>query len=324
MKAMGNDISSYVNQVIGQAIKIKPWPDTAALPVFLRTTYSFYSTTIISHPCLLIIDKAREENPPTVIKKHLEQIGKAWSGSIIYVRQSISSYARKRLIEHKIPFIVPGNQLYIPDLGFDLREHMNKLRSAPESLSPSAQVLVLYALNNRFYDPFTADLFVKRIGYTTMTFSRVLNELQSIGLAVVTSKGKKCFLEFSEKGRGLWDLALPYLSSPVKKEALSRLSGTLLKKAKDSGLSALSSYSMLSKPPVPAVALCEEDVSSHKPTEIPFEEEGVYRTEVWKYDPNLLSDGNRVDRLSLFLSLRDNMDERVQSALEKMLEEMKW
>lgn len=38
--------------------------------------------------------------------------------------------------------------------------------------------------------------------------------------------------------------------------------------------------------------------------------------EVWKYDPFLLSDSDYVDDISLILSLRDDIDERVQKELD--------
>jgi hypothetical protein len=46
--------------------------------------------------------------------------------------------------------------------------------------------------------------------------------------------------------------------------------------------------------------------------------------EVWSYNPELLSGGQIVDRLSLYLSLKDNEDERVEAALEHMMEAVSW
>ncbi|MCK7468892.1 MAG: hypothetical protein MZU91_12730 [Desulfosudis oleivorans] len=45
---------------------------------------------------------------------------------VVYVTRTLASYERKRLIEQKVPFLVPGNQLYLPDLGIDLREYFRK------------------------------------------------------------------------------------------------------------------------------------------------------------------------------------------------------
>jgi hypothetical protein len=46
--------------------------------------------------------------------------------------------------------------------------------------------------------------------------------------------------------------------------------------------------------------------------------------EAWTYDPRLLAADGRVDALSLYLSLRDSPDERVQQQLESLLEAVSW
>ena len=46
--------------------------------------------------------------------------------------------------------------------------------------------------------------------------------------------------------------------------------------------------------------------------------------EVWKYDPKPLSRYGGVDVISLALSLRENADERVEQAVEEMLEGYTW
>lgn len=39
---------------------------------------------------------------------------------VVYVTTTLASYERKRLVQQKVPFIVPGNQLYLPELAIDL------------------------------------------------------------------------------------------------------------------------------------------------------------------------------------------------------------
>jgi hypothetical protein len=46
--------------------------------------------------------------------------------------------------------------------------------------------------------------------------------------------------------------------------------------------------------------------------------------ELWSYPPRAVAEGPVVDRLSLFLSLNGTSDERVESALDELLEEMEW
>ena len=44
--------------------------------------------------------------------------------------------------------------------------------------------------------------------------------------------------------------------------------------------------------------------------------------EMWRYNPRNLSTRNTVDELSLAMALREDADERVEEAVEKMLNEL--
>jgi hypothetical protein len=52
--------------------------------------------------------------------------------------------------------------------------------------------------------------------------------------------------------------------------------------------------------------------------------EGSVEVELWWYDPMLLSEGQEVDPLSLYLSLQDSTDDRVHTALEELLRGQEW
>ena len=51
---------------------------------------------------------------------------------------------------------------------------------------------------------------------------------------------------------------------------------------------------------------------------------GENEIQVWKYNPKMLSTEGVVDKLSLYLSLKDNDDERIQIELERLINEMPW
>lgn len=48
------------------------------------------------------------------------------------------------------------------------------------------------------------------------------------------------------------------------------------------------------------------------------------RLEVWSYSPKQFGKKGVVDRFSLFLSIQEHNDERVQSALSAMMEQVEW
>ena len=54
----------------------------------------------------------------------------------------------------------------------------------------------------------------------------------------------------------------------------------------------------------------------------PFE--GNICIEEWKYNPFLLTKTKYVDLLSLYLCFRNNPDERIESALEQLINSIQW
>jgi hypothetical protein len=58
--------------------------------------------------------------------------------------------------------------------------------------------------------------------------------------------------------------------------------------------------------------------------ELTIAEPDACELEIWSYSPRLFEIDDLVDRFSLYLSLQANEDERVESALEKMMEQISW
>jgi hypothetical protein len=69
---------------------------------------------------------------------------------VVYVAHTLASYERKRLVEQKVSFLVPRNQLYLPDQGIDLREYFRQpTRAAPAALSPATQAMLIAVVLRR-------------------------------------------------------------------------------------------------------------------------------------------------------------------------------
>ena len=69
-------------------------------------------------------------------------------------------------------------------------------------------------------------------------------------------------------------------------------------------------------------ALSSEALKRKDIVEVPRESASV-RLELWHYRPAFIH-GDRIDPLSLVLSLADDQDDRVQGEIEDVLEEFKW
>ena len=90
----------------------------------------------------------------------------------------------------------------------------------------------------------------------------------------------------------------------------------------ESGYSALAECSMLNAPNVKYYAT--ERISQWKDvmTNRLQDSQVQVAVEMWRYNPRKLSTRNTVDELSLALALREDADERVEEAVEEMLNEL--
>jgi DNA-binding MarR family transcriptional regulator len=328
MKKTIEKFTDYLYRTTGITLHLTKWSGKTALPYYLNEIYAFYKADILDTPVVIMEQTSPGEQTPATIKKHCEQVNKTWQGAVIYLSDSITPYNRKRLIEHKVPFVIPDNQMYLPDLGIDLREHFRQLRSSKISFSPSTQVLVLYALINKTSGPFTPAGMAAILNYTPMTLGRAFDELEAAGICEVKSMGRERFLTLPDNRKELWDLALPYMKSPVRTSYYISPDSDLLQLHNifRAGLPALSVYSMLADPGYPVMAIGPDTWNSIKAglRLLPIREEGAAELQVWRYSPETLSPGETVDIFSLYLSLMDEKDERIQKALSEMMEGFNW
>ncbi|MCK4548755.1 MAG: hypothetical protein KAU49_01250 [Candidatus Krumholzibacteria bacterium] len=318
----------YLHETLGIDIHPAGWDEDMLLPVFLRDLYTFSKVRLMATLCLLMLDNEEQEQSPATVRKHMDLIKTRWDGDVVYVRARVTAYNRKRLIERKLPFIVPGNQMYLPMLGIDLREHFKKLRTETHRFNPSTQALVIHVLlrgtAKRIYTP--AEM-AGLLGYSAMTMTRAFDELESSNVGEIFLEGRERYLRFSDPEKEIWAEARTLLRSPVKKRIYINPENVKLAGPR-AGLTALADYTMLAEPSIPAIALRREDWKSlrqrHQVEEFPSREPGALELEIWSYAPSLFAEGGVVDRLSLYLSLKENKDERVEAALEEMMEGLNW
>ena len=84
---------------------------------------------------LLLLAIDRQEGKPGLAnaRAHFDRIWTIAGHPVVYVTEALASYERRHLIAKKVPFIVPGNQLYLPELGIDLRV---PFEDGPQRLTP--------------------------------------------------------------------------------------------------------------------------------------------------------------------------------------------
>jgi len=327
MQELLRQLERYLQDTLGVTTTAESWEPGIKLPQYLRDGYRFFKISILGTDYVLMVDTEDREQTPAVVGKHLDQVRSKHQVDLVYVRPAVSSHNRKRLIEQKVPFIVPGNQMYLPMLGIDLREYLRRLRESRPSFSPSTQALILHVLWSRETGVLTPADVAQQLGYSAMTMTRALDELEMAGIGEHSVKGKERQLRFLEVGLDLWQKVLPFLNSPVKRRFYIA-SDVKVTNGILAGESALATITMLASPSIPiyAFSATEWKVRTEKENilELTAPDPGGVEIEVWKYSPDRFAQEGKVDRLSLYLSLKDSPDERIQSSLEMLLDGMKW
>jgi len=316
----------YLKQVLGIETNDPKTINISSIPFLLIDTYDFYEIELLSENLLLIVPKEGIKITPGVLNKHVEIIKKITGKHIVFLDSDITTYDRRQLIGYKISFIIPGNQLYMPELKLDLREYFYRQKQKIKFLTPAAQAVILYILNNKVQSSFTATYLSEKMGYSCMTMSRAITEVAQTQLAKIEKKGKERYVCFEKNKKKLWNKCIPLMRSPVKYELyLNELPERL--KFFTAGLTGLSEYSMLAAPLQKTYAIDFDSWAKYKSENNVtafYHGETTYKLQIWVYSPELFAYKGIVDRFSLYLSLKDSSDERVQKSLNYMMENIKW
>lgn len=331
MPTLTTAVLRYLQEVLGiEATGVRPWARGNELPYFLRDVFQFSELELLGQPVVLAIGRAEVKQSLSEVRTWLDKV-KALAGQpAVYVTDALASYDRRRLIEQKIPFIVPGNQLYLPDLGLDLREYFRQRAPATEAgLSPSAQAMLITALLRQpWQSDWQPSKVVGALGYTTMTMSRAVKELAAAGLATVYTVGRARWLRMELSPAQVWEQAKPLLRTPVRRTVWVDVHRSVAHQpSRIAGLSALAHYSMLTEPKWPVYAMTAADWKAAADAgvrELPEPEAGAQEWQLWSYSPALVPDVNTVDPLSLTLSLQENADDRIQLALDELKGRFPW
>ncbi|MCE7892995.1 MAG: MarR family transcriptional regulator [Sorangiineae bacterium PRO1] len=324
------DVHAYLHETLGITPKVRAWAGAGKLPYFLHEAFEVRELKLLDRQILLAIDQRADRPGLANVRGQIDKLRQLAGMPVVYVTRTLASYERKRLIEQKVPFLVPGNQLYLPDLGIDLREYFRKPTvAAHTALSPATQAMLIAVLLQRpWRTEWQPAEVVNELGYTAMTLSRAVKELTAAGIATLRTEGRVRWLHTERTAAQTWEHARPMLRSPVKRQVwmLPPPKGRP-RPLRLAGLSALARFSMLTEPqwPTYAVGHAEWKAATQAGFEtLPEPLPGACEWELWHYSPAIVRDGDTVDPLSLTLSLQGNQDERVQLALDELKGRFPW
>jgi len=316
---------SYLSINLGVSFQIKQWQEDKKVPLFLGGRCSFFTFEIFGRDYLVMQIDDEKEVSPVHVRKYLDMLAEFWENEIIYLTSGITNYNRKRLIERKVSFVVPGNQMFLPLLGIDLREHFRRLRSPKKQFSPSTQVVILSMIYGRVSGRITPTMLAERLKYTTMTMGRALDEVKAAELCSEYKEWRERVIRFTGNRKTLWERARSQMVTPVRKRfkiLLSEFPDDLM--LVSAGESALARYNMLDKPSNPVYAVGGEVWKTLLQKDdlvlLESDDPDAIHIEVWKYPPEQFSKNKLIDPLSLYLSLRGENDTQISESLEKLMD----
>lgn len=320
-------LSAYLRATLHVAVGLSPWERTGSLPTFVARSYRFHRAHIVGHQCLFIARRSVDETTPGEIGRDVEVVQTAFEGVVVFAAQSISATMRARLIARGVPFAVPGNQLYIPQLAIDLREHFRSRPARGEHLTPAAQIVLFHHILSGGEEQPTPTTLAERLHYSAMSIGRAFDELASRNLAHVEKHGREKQLVFNTDRRTLLEVSRTLLRSPVRGVHAVRFNRATPAMPL-AGESALAKLTNLAPPRLPTFAIPASDwmrfFESRGISDLLYEYEGDAIIETWRYDPTRLGNDHIVDPLSLYAQYWDHQDERLAQAAEHLLETIAW
>ena len=321
-------VTDYVQNVLGlnafEDIQFKD--EDRFIPNICILTFSMAGYMIEDVPCVLL-SPFEDSTQVSILMKRADLVRQAVNRPCILILTSLDSMNRRQLIYNKVPFIIPGKQLYLPFLGTLLSDRGMGKKKKVQSLSPSSQFLLLYHFQKESLENISLLEVSERLKYSQKTISLAASELSELGLcAVERLHGNVKYLRFIDRPANLWRSAFAHMKQPIAKvlyipeQLLGNLPGLVM-----SYDSALEYYTDISAPAYKSYAIEKSYAKAiNKGYESPSLFEGAVRLELWKYSPSAITNNGYIDPLSMALCYKDEDDERVQGEIDKLLHNKLW
>jgi hypothetical protein len=216
-------------------------------------------------------------------------------------------------------------------LALDLREYFRRPKQKKiQLLSPATQVLAIYLIYNSpdsvLADRGTQTEMAKILGYSKMTISRGFKEIESALDEANPDDKYGAIRKYDIPKHEFWQQLQPYWRNPIKRKSYLFMHNRVDKVGVKAGLTALANYSMLAEPRPDVYAVGQKEwkilLQNRDVMFLDRPAPDAVEMEIWAYQPELLASHGKkgtVDPLSLYLSLKEKSDERIEMALEELL-----
>lgn len=309
---------NYLTSTLKIPVRYETWELRSQLPFYILDCCTIETAYLNEIKALFV---TFQELPVfSALKKYIKRIQTLEPIPVVLVLHRLTARQREQLISAGIPFVVPERQIYLPFMGTVLSEHCDPELDEVEKLMPSAQLLLFYLIYQKKQQIPMGDA-VDALQFSPMTITRAVRQLESAGLLRTEKNGVKKTLILDSIGHELFDAAQPYLINPVRKR-LYIPADSVGNECILASYSAISEKTMLNPPKVTVYAARKIEIPENQTTKRLLDADTQVQLELWHYPPEILSKNGIADPLSLALSLQKDTDERIEEAVEEMLNEL--
>lgn len=314
-------------------IKYEDWPGKKALPYYISSNYDIKKASLKGIETIFLFPKGTLL-PVNTIRAHIGKIQEIEVLPVVVCLEILTYELRQRFIKADIPFVAGEKQIYVPFIGTLLLERYVAPQNDLKAFSPSTQLLLLYFIYKKTTEFNLAEL-AEALGLSKMAISKAQRQLvQTEAFVLEQREGKKKVLVTDLDFKSIWEKCFKYMVNPVR-EVVYINNYDVNEKMYLSGDSALSEKSMLNPPSMTCyatlpdkkevmdifqISLDWEDSKTVVADKYKVEPTHV-KLELWKYNPSILATNGMVDVLSLALIYKDNNDERIEEAIEELMED---
>ncbi len=318
----------YVKNSMGITATAMEWENVLKLPAYISVNYKFRKVQFLEREFILFERDNDEDVNLDLIRKHISKIkeNNQFDEALILVLDRASDYLRKQLIETNISFIIPGKQIFIPELGTAYNERQISKFSgskmvSKEKMTPTAQSLFLFLMATLDFS-LTMEQIALNLNISKMSVSRGFYELNAQGIIVKDSNNEKCIYRFKRSSKETWEYTQKFLFNPIMKTVFVRretIKPSQFDELTVSGESALSRLTMLVGPEQEVYGISNERFKSSfiDVLTVPYKDENSVTIQLFRHE--LLSMNGALHPLAIAVVLMNEFDERVASEMRHMI-----
>lgn len=311
-------MDEFLKDILGADVLCQEFNDFNDLNYLVIGNYEFALVEINEVNFLVITPLYKQPTIPTLVN-HIKNIVSRKKLPVVYHPKSLTYSRMKGLIQHKVPFIVDWKQVYLPFLGTVLQKVSDETKLKMKFSLPAQLLSMMYLYSKS--DPFYMKDAVDFLPYSAMSLTRAMRELESSDLFYVEKVKQSNVLLSQLSKQELFEELKERFNSPVWKSGYVN-NECIINDMVLAGEDALAEKSMLANTLPVKYAVYKKNFNAGVLKSELLDSRREHELELWLYDPLLFSQDDIPDPISLVLSLKDVHDERVEQAIDEIMEEV--